>query len=149
MTTNQYIIDFYNNYDEDSRLSMKHGAVEFLTTMRYIEAYIPPGSRVLEIGAGTGRYSHALARQGYQVDAVELVPHNIEVFRKHTRPEEHVTITQGNALDLSAFPDNQYDITLLLGPLYHLYNQEDKRQALGEAIRVTKQGGVILSLIHI
>ena len=50
MTTNQYIIDFYNNYDEDSRLSMKHGAVEFLTTMRYIEAYITPGSRVLEIG---------------------------------------------------------------------------------------------------
>ena len=145
MTTNQYIIDFYNNYDEDSRLSMKHGAVEFLTTMRYIEAYITPGSRVLEIGAGTGRYSHALARQGYQVDAVELVPHNIEVFRKHTRPEEHVTITQGNALDLSAFPDNQYDITLLLGPLYHLYNQEDKRQALGEAIRVTKQGGVIIA----
>ena len=48
-------------------------------------------------------------------------------------------------MDLSAFPDNQYDITLLLGPLYHLYNQEDKRQALGEAIRVTKQGGVIIA----
>lgn len=97
MQTNQYIIDFYNHYDEDSRLSPRHGTVEFLTTMRYIETYIKPGSRVLEIGAGTGRYSHALARQGYRVDAVELVPHNIEVFRRHMLPSEHITITQGNA----------------------------------------------------
>ena len=122
MKTNPYIIDYYNNYDEDSRLSPRHGTVEFLTTMRYIEKYIKPGSRVLEIGAGTGRYSHALARLGYTVDAVELVPHNIEVFCRHTLPAEHITITQGNALDLSAFSDNQYDITLLLGPLYHLYS---------------------------
>ncbi len=128
MKTNPYIIDYYNNYDEDSRLSPRHGTVEFLTTMRYIEKYIKPGSRVLEIGAGTGRYSHALARLGYTVDAVELVPHNIEVFCRHTLPAEHITITQGNALDLSAFSDNQYDITLLLGPLYHLYT---KRQAPG------------------
>jgi len=46
MKTNPYIIDYYNNYDEDSRLSPRHGTVEFLTTMRYIEKYIKPGSRV-------------------------------------------------------------------------------------------------------
>ncbi len=71
MKANQYLADFYNHYDEDNRLALKHGTVEFLTTMRYIEKYIRPGDRVLEIGAGTGRYSHALARQGYAVDAVE------------------------------------------------------------------------------
>ncbi len=60
-------------------------------------------------------------------------------------PDEKITVTQGNALDLSAFPDNKYDITLLLGPLYHLYNDEDKRQALSEAIRVTKSGGIIFA----
>lgn len=145
MKTNQYLIDFYNNYDEDSRLTLKHGTVEFLTTMRYIEKYIRPENHVIEIGAGTGRYSHALARQGYTVDAVELVSHNIDVFRKNTVSNEDITITQGNALDLSAFPDNKYDITLLLGPLYHLYSDEDKRQALSEAIRVTKQGGIIFA----
>lgn len=53
MKTNQYLIDFYNHYDEDSRLSPRHGTVEFLTTMRYIEKYISPGNRVLEIGAAT------------------------------------------------------------------------------------------------
>lgn len=142
---NQYIIDFYNNYDEDSRLMLKHGTVEFLTTMRYIKKYIKHGDCVLEIGAGTGRYSHTLARQGYQVDAVELVEHNIEVFRQNTLPTEKIAVMQGNALDLSAFPDDKYDITLLLGPLYHLYTTEDKRQALREAIRVTKPGGVIFA----
>ena len=145
MKTNQYLADFYNHYDEDSRLAPRHGMVEFLTTMRYIERFIRPGDRVLEIGAGTGRYSHALARQGYAVDAVELVEHNIEVFRQNTLPEENVRIVQGNALDLSAFPDRTYDIVLLLGPLYHLYNDEDKRQALREAIRVTKKGGVVFA----
>ena len=77
MKTNPYLINFYHSYDEDSRLISRHGMVEFLTTMRYIEKYLKPGSRILEIGAGTGRYSHALARQGYAVDAVELVERHV------------------------------------------------------------------------
>lgn len=143
--TAEYLTDFYSRYDEERRLLLRHGTVEFLTTMRYIEKYIKPGDRVLEIGAGTGRYSHALAHRGYRVDAVELVDHNIEIFRSHITPDENVSITQGNALDLSMFPDGQYDITLLLGPLYHLYSIEDKRQAVREALRVTKTGGIIFA----
>ncbi len=123
MRERDYLTAFYNEYDEESRLQSRHGSVEFITTMRYIEKYIKPGDRVLEIGAATGRYSHALARQGYQVDAVELVEHNIEIFRKNTKPREKVTITQGNALDLGNFPSDRYDSTLLLGPLYHLYTE--------------------------
>ena len=145
MDINQFLVNHYSNYDEDGRLTLKHGSVEFLTTMRYIERYIKHGDCVLEIGAATGRYSHTIARQGYTVDALELVDHNIEIFRKNTEDHENVTITQGNALNLSAFSDDKYDITLLLGPLYHLYCKEDKLKALREAIRVTKQGGVIFA----
>ena len=137
------MIEYYSNYDEDGRLASRHGSVEFLTTMRYIEQYLNPGDRIIEVGAATGRYSHALARKGHSVDAVELVEHNIEIFKKNTQPGEIIAVTQGNAMDLSGFSDNAYDITLLLGPLYHLYNDIDKRQALEEAIRVTKQGGMI------
>lgn len=145
MKTNPYLINFYHSYDEDSRLISRHGMVEFLTTMRYIEKYLKPSSRILEIGAGTGRYSHALACQGYAVDAVELVERHVEIFRRNTLPNENISVLQGNALDLSAFPDSRYDLTLLLGPLYHLYSKEDKRQAIREAIRVTRQGGVIFA----
>ena len=143
METTQYLVDFYNHYDEDCRLTSRHGAVEFLTTMRYIEKYLKSGDHVFEIGAGTGRYSHTLARQGYTVNAIELVEHNIEVFQKNTLSNENISVIQGNALDLSVFPDNQFDITLLLGPLYHLYNKADKQQAIQEALRVTKQDGII------
>lgn len=143
MNAQEYVKKHYENYDEDGRLLSKHGMVEYITTMKYIEKYLKPGMRILEIGAATGRYSHALARKGYHVDAVELVEHNIEIFRRNTKKGENVTITQGNAVDLSEFKNDTYDITLLLGPMYHLFNQEDKLKALSEAIRVTKKGGII------
>lgn len=136
---------FYSNYDEDNRLRSKHGMVEFLTTMRYIEKFLQPGLRILEVGAATGRYSHALAQAGYQVDAVELVEHNIEIFRQKTVPGENVTIRQGDARNLSFYEDNTFDITLVLGPMYHLFTQVDQKQALCEAIRVTKPGGIIFA----
>ena len=145
MDTLQILTDFYSNYDEDGRLLSRHGSVEFLTTMRYIEKYLKPGMRILEIGAGTGRYSHALAQKGYAVDAVELVQHNIEVFKQNTQPGEKITIRQGNAMDLSMLHSETYDVTLLLGPMYHLYTVEDQKKALAEAIRVTKNGGVIFA----
>ncbi|MCH5159275.1 MAG: class I SAM-dependent methyltransferase [Clostridiales bacterium] len=138
-----YLKEFYENYDEDGRLRSKSGIVEFLTTMRYIDKYIFEGARIMEIGAGTGRYSHEFAQRGYRVDAVELLEHNIEIFKRNTQINESITITQGNALDLSRFNDNTYDITLLLGPMYHLYTEEEQSQALAEAIRVTKRGGVV------
>lgn len=143
--TNKYIIDFYNHYDEESRLSSKHGSVEFLTTMHYINKYLSKGDKIIEIGAGTGRYSHALAMQGYSVDAVELVKHNINIFKAKIVPEENISITQGSALDLSALQSDIYDMTLMLGPMYHLYNDNDKRRALSEAIRVTKPGGIVIA----
>ena len=145
METQNILSQFYENYDEDGRLSSRYGMVEYLTTIRYIEKYLRPGMRILEIGAATGRYSHALARQGYRVDAVELVEHNIEIFKQNTQPGENITITQGNAKGLSSFADDTYDMTLILGPMYHLFTEEDKLQALSEAIRVTKKGGIVFA----
>ena len=145
METFNALREFYSNYDEDNRLRSKHGMVEYLTTMRYIEKYLQPGMRILEIGAATGRYSHALARQGYRVDAVELLQHNIDIFREKTLPGETVTIRQGNAKDLSFIADDTYDIALLLGPMYHLFTVPEQHQALSEAIRVTKKGGVLFA----
>ena len=145
METLHALTQYYESYDEDNRLNSRYGMVEYLTTIRYIEKYLQYGMRILEIGAATGRYSHNFAQQGYQVDAVELLEHNIEIFQKNTVPGENITITQRNAKDLCSFNDNTYDITLLLGPMYHLFTEEEKLQALSEAIRVTKKGGIIFS----
>lgn len=145
METLQILSDFYSNYDEEGRLLSKHGQVEFLTTMRYIEKYLQPGMRILEIGAATGRYSHTLAQMGYAVDAVELVQHNIDIFKEKTKPGEMVTIRQGDARNLHFMENEQYDITLLLGPMYHLFTVEDQKKALSEALRVTKKGGILFA----
>ncbi len=136
---------YYRNYDEDGRLTGRVGSVEFLTTVRYAEKYLKSGMRILEIGAGTGRYSHYFARKGFEVDAVELTPCNIEQFRRNTLLEERVRIHEGNAVDLSMFGDGLFDMTLMLGPMYHLFREEDKLNALREAIRVTKRGGMVLA----
>ena len=146
MEAQDYLRAFYEEHcDEDARLRSRHGMVEFLTTMRYIERYLKPGGKILEIGAGTGRYSHALAQKRYTIDAVELLEHNINVFRQNTLPGESVTVRQGNALDLGDFGNDTYDLTLLLGPMYHLYTVEDQRKALTEAIRVTKPSGIVFA----
>lgn len=145
METKEYLIDYYKTHDEDGRLRTRRGSVEFLTTVHYVERYLKPGMKILEIGAGTGRYSHYFAQNGYQVDAIELTECNIEVFRANTQMGERVTITQGDACDLSHVSDESYDITLLLGPMYHLYTEPEQKRALTEAIRVTKTGGIVFA----
>lgn len=141
-----YLEEYYSNYDEEGRLLSQHGQVEYRTTMKYIRECLAGVSdpSILEVGAGTGRYSVTLAKQGLRVTAVELVPHNLEILQSKLDGSEPITAMQGNALDLSDFPDACFDLTMLLGPMYHLYTREDKIQALSEAVRVTKPGGHIL-----
>ena len=141
-----YLENYYSNYDEEGRLLSRHGQVEYLTTMRYIEECLKDitDPNILEIGAGTGRYSVVLAKQGLPVTAVELIEHNLEVLRSKLNGTESINVIQGNALDLSIFGNNSFDLTMLLGPMYHLFTREDKLKALSEAVRVTKPGGYIL-----
>lgn len=139
------IENYYNNYDEDSRL-VKDNAhkVEYITTKKYIEKYLKKGDRILEIGAGTGRYSIYYAQKGYQVDSVELVNKNLEILKSKITKDMNIKTIQGNALNLYMYQDNTFDITLVLGPMYHLYEEKDVNKAINEAIRVTKPGGKIL-----
>ena len=124
---------YYNKFHEEHRLETRHGFVEFNTSMKFIhEAIKSPSAKILDIGAGTGRYSVALSREGYDVTAVELVKHNLEILRaKH----ENVKTWQGDARDLHFLDDNTFDVTLLFGPMYHLHGDENKLKALEEARR--------------
>lgn len=136
--------DFYNNYDEDSRLVRdKAHKVEYITTTKYIEKYLKIGDRILEIGAGTGRYSLNYAEKGYRVDAVELVKKNLDILKSKITDKMNINAIQGNCVDLNMYANNTFDITLVLGPLYHLYDDENINKAISEALRVTKKGGKI------
>ena len=104
MNTRDFLNNYYTAKNEDERLSSRHGSVEFITTLHYIEKYLKDGMNILELGAGSGRYSHYFARKGYKVDAVELIERNIELFRENTVACENVRVTKGDARDLSSFP---------------------------------------------
>lgn len=161
---------YYNKFNEEKRLNSRHGQVEFRLSMKYIHEVIektmtdyiseqsasntlnnnqpnpvttlrPKDIKILDIGAGTGRYSVALAEEGYDVTAVELVKYNLGILKKKN---SSVKAMQGNALNLKKLSSNTFDITLLFGPMYHLFGFEDKKKALLEAKRVTKPGGTIL-----
>lgn len=134
----------YELFHEDTRLNRSKAArVEFLTTTRYIERYLKPGARILDVGAGAGEYSLYFARKGYDVCALELSEHNIEAFRAKLTPEDSINLVQGNAVDLSRYEDESFDVVLLFGPLYHLHREEDRQKCIAEAKRVCKQDGTM------
>ncbi len=144
--------EYYNKFNEDKRLDSRHGQVEFRTSMRYIRRYLGKieektgkeraGIRILDIGAGTGRYSIALAGEGYDVSAVEPVKHNLGRLKAKSG---QVKAYQGNALKLRRFDDESFDMVLLFGPLYHLKSEGEKLTAFREAKRVLKPEGFLLA----
>lgn len=138
---------YYNKFHEEHRLTTRHGIVEFNTSLQFILKYAQMVNsdasvvKIADIGAGTGRYSVELCHRGYDVTAVELVKHNLEILRsKH----ENVKTWQGDARNLHFLDDDKFDITLLFGPMYHLHGDENKLKALKEAQRITKKDGIIL-----
>ncbi len=139
------VSDFYDQYVEDDRLDRTiHGRLEFATTMHYIHKFAACDSKVLEVGAGTGKYSIALAKEGMEVSAVELVHSNFEKLKKNGAGIKNLHPYQGDATDLGRFEDDSFDLTLVFGPMYHLYEKTDIDKAIDEAIRVTKTDGIIM-----
>lgn len=130
----------YNKHPEDKRLLRRHGIVEFETTMYHLHRFLQPHHTILDVGAGTGRYTSALVAEGYKAKAVELVKRNIDVFLQR---DPEADVVQGDARHMPFIPTHYADITLLLGPLYHLIGDDEKVKALAEAKRVTKPGGLI------
>ena len=129
---------YYNKFNEEKRLDTKHGQIEFLTSIKYIEDYLKEGNRIIDIGAGTGKYSKYFADIGYDVFAVELCKSNLREIEK-----KNIKCIQGNATNLKKIEDNSFDITILFGPMYHLISMEEKVKALEETKRITKTGGYI------
>ena len=140
--------EYYNKFNEDKRLNSRHGRVEFQISMKYIHKYLEgkKNPKILDVGAGTGRYSLTLAKEGYDVTAVELVQHNVGVLRQNAKRQGiELKAYKGNALKLKRFEDESFDLVLVFGPMYHLGTNEERILALCEAKRVVKPDGVIMA----
>ncbi len=148
MIVNKYkdiIINKYTEYDEDTRLVSDRGHnVEYLTTMKYIQKFLKPGAKILEIGAATGRYSITLAQMGYNVTAVDLTPKHVEIMKSKSKGINNFRCMVADALDLSMIENDAFDLVLNLGPMYHLFNQADKQKAINETIRVARKEGICM-----
>lgn len=132
-------------WDEHARLTTTtaQGPVEHIRTQELVRQRLAPGARVLDVGGATGVHAVPLAADGYDVLLVDPVPGQVARAAEHGTFEARV----GDARDLAApgleLADDSFDAVLLLGPLYHLANREDRLRALGEAVRVTRPGGFV------
>jgi S-adenosylmethionine-dependent methyltransferase len=143
-----YIRKYYDRNVENERSRLERHPIERDITWRYLEKYLPPGGKVLDIGAAAGVYTIPLAQRGYTVTAADFSPELIRECEKQVREhglEDRVTCLVADARDLSQVSDTDFDVVLMMGPLYHLILEEDRKTALKEAFVRMKPGGVIFS----
>lgn len=132
-------------YDEWERLD-RH-KIEFDITKRYLDEYIRGENlEIFDIGGGPGRYSIYLAEKGHKVSLLDLSKRNIEVAKEKSAEigillEAYI---HGNALKLEKY-EQKYDVILLMGPLYHLINESDRKAAVEGALRLLKPNGIIVA----
>jgi ubiquinone/menaquinone biosynthesis C-methylase UbiE len=141
------LYDYYENYCEDNRLIRDNShKVEFITTISLLDKIIRPNSKILDVGAGTGRYSFYFGEKGYSVYALEFTPHNLGIIRDKLKVLEfrdNVEAAIGDGRDLSRFADNRFDVVLCMGPMYHLHSDEDRKLCINECLRVLKKDGIL------
>ena len=134
-----------NPQKEWDRLQKRFPYEKYITT-HMMDRYIHPGDTILDIGGGPGHYTIHYAKQGHAVTLLDLSDENVRFAKKKARQYGvRITALQGNALDLSRFPDASFDTVFLMGPLYHLMNEESRVQAIAEATRVLKPGACLFS----
>ena len=139
------IEQYYDQADEWSRLD-RH-KIEFDITKRYLNEYITGEKlKIFDIGGGPGRYAIYLAAKGHRVSLLDLSGHNIEVAREKSK-EKGITLDafiHGNALELGRYAQ-EYDVILLMGPLYHLVRADDRKAAVEGALRLLKPNGILVA----
>lgn len=132
--------------EEHSRLDRHQ--LEYDLTWRYLDQYLPQHGNILEIGAATGRYTLELAKRGYTITAVDLSAAMLETCQQNLRAaglERQVRLIVADARDLSAVTQKQFDVILLMGPLYHLIEMADRKLALGQAYDRLREAGLLFS----
>jgi SAM-dependent methyltransferase len=142
------IATYYNLNTEDEHRRLDRHQLEHDLTWRYLDRYLPPKGTILEVGAATGRYTLELARRGYTLTSVDLSPVMIETCRRRLVDaglSGLVRLVAADARDLSPVTERDFDAVLLMGPLYHLVDEADRKRALVEVCDRLRPGGVLFT----
>lgn len=135
------VLAHYDRNREEDRLSGL-GELELVRTQEVLRRHLgPPAQRVLDVGGGTGVHARWLLEDGHSVHLVDLAPRHVDHAVTELGPSG-LTAEVGDARQLS-HPDNSVDAVLLLGPLYHLQDADDRATVLHEARRIVSPGGLV------
>lgn len=139
------VINYYTSFDEWGRLDRE--PLEFLVNWHYIKKYLPKKGEILDNGAGPGRYSMELARHGYRVTLTDLTSRSVEIAKEKAKQfglmDQFNGFYVADARELNGLQTEQFDASLMLGPLYHLQSEDDRIAAVKELYRVTKKDGIV------
>lgn len=139
------ILNYYNQSDEWGRLERE--PIEYQVNWHYIKKFLPKTGNVLDNGAGPGKYSMELAKEGYTVTLADFTPRLVDIAKKKAIDlnlnNQFNDFLVADARELNMLEDNQFDASLMLGPMYHLQDEGDRIKAINELKRVTKKGGII------
>lgn len=143
------IRQFYEDSVEKENGRLERHQLEREMTWRYLDKYLPRRGKILEIGCATGAYTIPLAKRGYDVTAVDFAAKEVEVCRQKVKEERltaKVSCLVADARDLASVTGDDYDAVLLMGPLYHLVLEEDRKTVLQQAFNHLKSRGLVFSI---
>ena len=142
------ILRYYDAGQEATRLDSPFCRWEKIRSLHLLSRFLPPApARVLDVGGAAGVYAFPLAKMGYAVHLIDPVPLHMEQARERAANEQHAPASF-QVGDARAIPcdDASADAVLLFGPLYHLTDSTDRLQALREAHRALRHGGVLMAV---
>ena len=142
------IAEYYSSNPEGEHDRLEQHQLEYDLTWRYLDQFLPSQGTILEVGAATGRYTLELAKRGYTLTAVDLSAALIEECRINLVEKglaSRVRLVVADARDLSEVTEKRFDAVLLMGPLYHLIVEADRKLALKEAFDRLRAGGILFS----
>lgn len=149
MTDFDKVKNYYKGFDEKNRLiNDNSGKLEYYMTMKILEEYLPSDGTILDLGGGAGVYSFPLAKKGYNVylsDLSEDLINQALEQKEEEKVDNLLSCNVVNAVDLNIYSDNQFDVVLLFGPLYHLLEKSEREKCISEVNRVLKPGGKIFA----
>lgn len=149
MTDFNKIENYYESFDEKNRLQKDNsGKLEYELTLSILEKYLPKNGTILDLGGAAGVYTFPLAKKGYKMylaDLSEKLIYQAMETKKQLNEDNIISCDVVNAINLNKYENEQFDVVLLFGPLYHLLEESERTICIQEVYRVLKNGGLVFA----